>query len=158
KTYSCRILPGIRPLESPAGSRRRRSRRNEFLRCRAFGYVSFGHPMHGAFMRRRNKLRVCIHFVWATKNRLPLLTEDIERDIYRYIEAICLDNRCSVLAVGGIPDHIHLLAALPSTITLGKIMKEVKGGTSRLVSERLKPGEWFAWQPNYAAFAVSPSH
>ena len=37
-------------------------------------------------------------------------------------------------------------------------MKEVKGGTSRLVSERLKPGEWFAWQPNYAAFSVSPSH
>ncbi len=37
-------------------------------------------------------------------------------------------------------------------------MKGVKGGSSRMVSETLKQDTWFAWQPNYAAFSVSPSH
>jgi len=109
-------------------------------------------------MRRRNKLRVCVHFVWATKNRLPLVTEDIERDLYRCIRAICADIKCDCLAAGGMKDHVHLLVALNSTLSLGQVMKQVKGGSSRFVSERLRPNDWFAWQPNYAAFAVSPAH
>lgn len=108
-------------------------------------------------MRRRNKLRTCIHLIWATKNRLPLVTADIEQRLYRYIGAICVDKRCSILAIGGMPDHIHLLVVLASTISLADLVKQVKGGSSRFVSESLKPGEWFAWQPNYAAFSVSPA-
>jgi putative transposase len=109
-------------------------------------------------MRRRNKLCVCLHFVWATKDRLPLVGEDIEREVYRCIRAICADMRCDCLAVGGMEDHVHLLVSLCSTVTLGQLMKEVKGGSSRMVSEDLNPGVWFAWQPNYAAFSVSRSH
>jgi len=109
-------------------------------------------------MRRRNKLRTCLHFVWATKDRLPLISEEIETSVYNCIKAICRNNRCAVQAVGGMPDHVHLLIILPTTISLGQLMQQVKGGTSRFISTQLRPGEWFAWQPNYAVFAVSPSH
>jgi len=109
-------------------------------------------------MRRRNKLRVGIHFVWATKDRLPLVSEDIEREVYRCIRAICAELKCECLAVGGMEDHVHLMVALASTVSMGQLMKRVKGGSSHVISESIRPGEWFAWQPNYAAFAVSNSH
>lgn len=108
--------------------------------------------------RRRNKLRVPLHFVWATHKRLPLLTEDIERDVYRYIEKVCRDDRCDVLAIGGMPDHVHLLVLLANTMSMADFMHHVKGGSSRFISTKLKTEGWFGWQKHYAAFAVSWSH
>ena len=63
----------------------------------------------------KNKLCVAVHFVWATWDRQPLITEDIERGLWRYIETVCTDDHCEVLAIGGMPDHVHLLALLSNT-------------------------------------------
>ncbi len=107
---------------------------------------------------RRNKLEICLHFVWATWDRLPLITEDIEREVYRCLEQACRAEGCEVLAVGGMPDHIHLLVAGHNTLTPAQLMNHVKGGSSRFVSETLRPGQWFAWQGNYGCFSISRSH
>jgi REP element-mobilizing transposase RayT len=105
---------------------------------------------------RRNKIQVYLHFVWATWDRLPLITEEIERDLYRCIESICQECDCAVLAIGGMPDHLHLLITFPNTLTFSGLMKQVKGGSSRRMTEEIKPGEWFQWQANYGVFSVSP--
>lgn len=103
---------------------------------------------------RRNKLEVYVHFVWATWDRLPLLTLDIERDVYRYIATVCEDDKCDALAIGGMSDHVHLLVKLSNTISLAELMKHVKGGSSRFITDELKPGEWFQWQGHYGAFSL----
>ena len=108
--------------------------------------------------RRRNLLRTYMHFIWTTQDRLPLVTEDIERQLYRYIVTVCEDMKCDVLAIGGMSDHVHLFLLLSSTVTLAEIMKNVKAGSSRLISDELKPEEWFAWRKNYGAFSISASH
>ena len=105
---------------------------------------------------RQNKLSVSIHFVWATWDRSPLITEAIERDLHRCIQAIAQDRGCVVLAVGGMEDHVHPLVSMPSTLTMADLMGFVKGGSSRLVTGRLASGEWFKWQGSYGAFSVSP--
>ena len=105
---------------------------------------------------RRNKLEVFVHFVWATWDREPFVSEVIERDLYRYIVGVCQDDHCDVLAIGGMPDHVHLLVKLSNTISLGQLMHDVKGGSSRFVNEKLKPGDSFKWQAHYGAFSVRP--
>src|SRR4051794_27625134 len=105
---------------------------------------------------RMNKLCVYVHFIWATWDRFPWITEEIERDVHRYISRVCEDEGCEVLAVGGMPDHVHLLIALPNTLTLAELMRHVKGSSSRFVSQKLKSGETFQWQGSYGAFSVSP--
>ena len=107
---------------------------------------------------RQNKLCVYIHFVWATWDRFPWITEEIERDVYRYIEGVCRDDGCEVLALGGMPDHVHLFVALPSTLSLGELMHHVKGGSSRYITQILKLGDTFQWQGSYGAFSVSARH
>jgi putative transposase len=104
---------------------------------------------------RRNKLEICLHFVWGTWDRLPLVTLDRERDLYRYIETVCKGDKCEVLAIGGMPDHVHLLILFQNTLSVADLMNHVKGGSSRFVSEKLAPGQWFAWQSNYGAFSIS---
>src|ERR1051326_585503 len=105
---------------------------------------------------RRNKICSYQHFVWTTRDRLPLVTDAIERDVYRYIDAVCRSVNCPVLAIGGMPDHIHLLVGFPATLTFADLMNRVKGGSSRFITEKLLPNEWFAWRANYAVFSVSP--
>ena len=50
--------------------------------------------------------------------------------------------------------HIHLLIALPPTITLAKVVQDPKGNSSRWLGER---GVRFAWQQGYGAFGMSQS-
>ena len=107
--------------------------------------------------RRSNRIRVPIHFVWTTHERLPLIPKTGEQSLWRYIEVICRDMGCDVLAIGGIPDHVHLLVNLSNTASLSEVMKRVKGGSSRFVSEKLRKAEWFGWQAHYGANAIDPN-
>ncbi len=104
---------------------------------------------------RRNKLALYLHLVWATWDRLPMVTPDIERRVYRNIESEAQKLGCKVLVLNGMPDHIHLVVSIPSTVTVADLVKQVKGVSSHFVNETLKPGTQFKWQGSYGAFTVS---
>jgi REP element-mobilizing transposase RayT len=103
-----------------------------------------------------NKLAVYIHFVWSTWDRLPLIEEVIERPLFRYIGGLSKENGCEPAVIGGTENHIHLFVEMASTISIADLARRIKSGSSRYVSETIKPGEWFAWQASYGAFSVSP--
>src|SRR5437868_3937962 len=95
---------------------------------------------------RRNKLCVYVHFVWSTWDREPFITPAIERNLHRSVEAICRENGCEVLAIGGLEDHMHILVSMPSTITIADLMRRAKGGSSKYANEALVPRDTFRWQ------------
>jgi putative transposase len=104
---------------------------------------------------RRNKLRLYLHLVWAAWDRLPLITPDIERRLYRCIEKEAKDKGCKVLALNGVADHVHLVVSFPTTITIAELVKQVKGVSSHFVNDVLLPPTTFKWQGFYGAFTVS---
>jgi putative transposase len=105
----------------------------------------------------RSHIRVYVHFVWATWDRLPILPAD-PIGLYAVIRSIVRKRGAEVLALGGMPDHVHLLVALGPTVSLADLMHDVKGATSRWLNERgTDAGEPFRWQGRYGAFSVSPS-
>jgi putative transposase len=104
---------------------------------------------------RRNKLALYLHLVWTTWDRLPLITPSIERRLHRNIESEARGMGCTVLALNGTSDHIHLVLSFPSTIPLADLVKQVKGVSSHFVNETLRPEAQFKWQGGYGAFTVS---
>jgi REP element-mobilizing transposase RayT len=98
-----------------------------------------------------------LHFVWATHGRLPLIAPEIERDLHRFIRRVCMTDGCEVLAVNGMPDHVHLMVNLSNMVTMADLMQHVNGGSSRFVSGSLQPGQTFIWRPGYSVDAVSRS-
>ena len=61
------------------------------------------------------------------------------------------------IAVGGMPDHVHILLFLPSTLSIAKALQLIKGGSSKWVHDNF-PEHWrFGWQVKYGAFSVSVS-
>jgi putative transposase len=87
---------------------------------------------------RRNKLSLFLHLVWATWDRLPLITTDIERSLYRQLESEARKLECSVLAIGGIEDHLHMLVSIPATIRIADLVKQLKGVSSHFVNQEFQ--------------------
>jgi len=88
-------------------------------------------------------------------DRIPMIGPAVERRLYRSIEAEAQQMGCTVLAINGMPDHVHLLVKIPATIAIADLVKQVKGVSSHLVNEVLQPGAGFKWQGYYGAFSVS---
>ncbi len=107
---------------------------------------------------RRSKIVVYFHLVWATKNRQPILTPELERDVYRCFVSKAEEMECAVVAMGGMPDHVHLLLRFPATISLSDAVKRLKGVSSALVNDKQAHQSHFRWQEGYACFSVSRSH
>jgi len=59
--------------------------------------------------------------------------------------------------IGGMPDHIHMLISLPSTMTISKEMQLINGGSSKWVHETFPTQRTCSWQEEYGAFSVSAS-
>jgi len=95
-----------------------------------------------------------LHLVWATWDRLPLITEAVQARIYAAIAEKCREFRCVPLAIGGRPDHVHLLIRFHTTTAIATLVKEVKGSSSHLVTHEITPGQFFKWQGAYGAFTL----
>ncbi len=99
--------------------------------------------------------RLYAHCVWATWDRLPLITPQIEQQVHAAIAAKCEVLGCTPIAIGGIEDHVHVLIRFPPTLPLTKLIGEAKGASSHLVTHKLAPQSFFKWQASYGVFSVS---
>ena len=100
-----------------------------------------------------------VHYVFSTKNRVKLIDEKIEERLWSYIGGIARRNNMQTLCVGGTSNHIHILLALPSAITIAKAIQLIKGGSSKWLNQTMVPeSRRFDWQEGYGAFSVSISH
>ena len=101
---------------------------------------------------------ILIHVVFSTKDRLPLLRDaDIRKQMHAELGGTSKTLNCPPIIVGGVEDHIHLLARESRTITLSEWVKELKRVTSIWIKEKSRQFETFAWQAGYGAFSVSQS-
>jgi putative transposase len=80
--------------------------------------------------------------------------------IYGAIATKVEEFRGIVHALNGMPDHVHLVATVPSSHSLARFIGEVKGASSHLASrlDRAEGSLVFAWQADYAAITISESH
>ena len=101
--------------------------------------------------------RLFYHFVWATHERLPLIIPANRDHIYRAIHSKAQELRGIVHALGGMSDHVHLVATVPPAIALSTFIGQVKGNASHLAG-RLPGAEPFAWQAEYGVLTISERH
>ena len=99
-----------------------------------------------------------IHYVFSTKNRVPVLTENMRERLWAFMGGIARENRMTARCIGGVTDHVHLLISMPTTVSVAKGVQAIKGGSSKWVHETFPELHDFSWQEGYGAFSVSKSH
>ncbi|HVS81659.1 MAG TPA: IS200/IS605 family transposase [Pyrinomonadaceae bacterium] len=102
-------------------------------------------------------LSVQVHFIWSTAGREPWIGDDWREPLNAYIGGVMRNKNARLIGAGGMHDHIHLYASLPSTITIADLGSAVKSNSSRWVHETFPNRRGFAWQEGYGAFSVSKS-
>jgi putative transposase len=95
-----------------------------------------------------------LHVGFSTKGRQKLISDSFRDRLWKYIGGIAKTNGFKAIAVGGMPDHLHVLLSLPAIMPVSKAVQLIKGGSSKWMGDN---GQKFAWQEGYAAFSVSSS-
>ncbi|MFP4165580.1 MAG: IS200/IS605 family transposase [Opitutales bacterium] len=96
------------------------------------------------------------HLIFSTKHREALISAELEPDLHAYLGGILNDLGARLLAIGGMPDHLHLIIRDSKTVADVRMIKELKGGSSNWINSTAETAGKFAWQAGYGWFSVSP--
>jgi len=102
--------------------------------------------------------RLFYHFVWGTKHGEPLIEPRFQKELYKVISAKATGMAGIVHAVGGISEHVHLVASVPPRMALSTFVGQVKGTASHFVNHEIKPGYAFYWQDEYGVVSFGERH
>ena len=97
------------------------------------------------------------HVVFSTKDRQPLIEDAIRERLYAYIGGLVRAQGGLLMEIGGMPDHVHLLARFRPDASIADMVRLIKANSSKWMNERPEALERFQWQAGYGAFSVSES-
>jgi putative transposase len=100
-----------------------------------------------------------VHLVFSTKDREPRFAEaERMNSMHAYLGGISAKLECPTICIGGVADHVHILARMSRTISLAEWVKELKRASTVWMQEEWPEFATFHWQAGYGAFSVSQSN
>ena len=97
------------------------------------------------------------HLVFGTKYRFERIRPPLQDELYAYIGGIIRGEQGHLIEIGGMPDHVHILTAIPPSLAVSDMLKRIKAKSSKWVNQEHKCAERFEWQIGFGAFTVSHS-
>jgi putative transposase len=101
--------------------------------------------------------QIYIQIVFAVQNRKALIDYSWEDELYKYITGIVQNKEQKLIAINGMPDHIHILIGMKPTCHLSDLVREIKKSSNIFINERQLSKFSFKWQEGFGAFSYSHS-
>ena len=101
--------------------------------------------------------QIYIQVVFAVKARESLIAPEWEERLYQYITGIVRGKEQKMLAINGMPDHIHFFIGMKPSCCLSDLVREVKKASNGFIKENKLSKFNFSWQGGYGAFSYSHS-
>ena len=102
--------------------------------------------------------QIYIQIVFAVKGRENLIDRKWDEKLYQYISAIIRNKGQKLIAINGMPDHIHIFIGLKPSCCLSDLVREIKKSSNEFIRENKLVRGNFNWQEGYGAFSYSHSH
>ena len=99
--------------------------------------------------------KLFFHFVWSTKNRLPLIDQDVENMLYKFIKGKCKREGYRLIELNGIEDHIHILVEFKPIHSVPEFANIIKGSSSHFINKQSGNSKNLYWQQGYGVLSVS---
>ena len=93
------------------------------------------------------------HLVWGTKDRAPLITSDIEDHVYHLLRQKAMDLEAVVFAINGMPDHVHMIAAIPPKLAVAHFVGQIKAVSATKFNRSAGSEQHLVWQGEYGVFS-----
>lgn len=98
------------------------------------------------------------HIIFATKYRKRSILPTFQERLYEYIGGTIRAKKGCQIEIGGVADHVHILARLSPALAVADVVRDIKANSSKWVHELPEPTAEFEWQKGYGAFTVSYSN
>ena len=102
--------------------------------------------------------QIYIQVVFAVKNRNCLILPEWEERLYKYISGIVQNKGQKMLAINGMPNHIHFFTGMKPSCCLSDLVREIKKSSNEFINEEKFSRYKFNWQEGFGAFSYSHSH
>jgi len=99
-----------------------------------------------------------MQFVCVVKYRSNLIHTSWKVELYKYITGIVEAKGHKLLAINGMPDHLHILISMKPHQSTSELCQVIKANSSRWINERKFTRSKFEWQSGFGAFSYSKSH
>jgi len=100
---------------------------------------------------------ILLHLTFSTKDRRRLIRRDMQAELHQYLAGTCAHLGCPAHEVGGVDDHVHLALSFSRTITVAKLVEEVKKSSSKWIKTKGRDYHDFSWQGGYGIFSIGQS-
>lgn len=101
--------------------------------------------------------QIYIQIVFAVKGRQSLISARWKDELYKYITGIITNEGQKLIAINGMPDHIHIFIGLKPNKALSDLVRDVKANSSKFINQRQWLAGKFEWQEGFGAFSYSRS-
>lgn len=101
--------------------------------------------------------QIYIQIVFAVQHRNALIENIWEEKLYRYITGIVQKKEQKLIAINGMPDHIHIFIGLKPSCCISDLVREIKKSSTKFIAENELSKTPFHWQEGYGAFSYSHS-
>ncbi len=101
--------------------------------------------------------KIYIQVVFAVKGRENLIPNNHKEELYKYITGIVTNEGQKLIAINGMPDHIHILVGSKPSKSLSDLVRDVKANSSRFINEKNWVLGKFEWQKGFGAFSYGHS-
>lgn len=101
--------------------------------------------------------QIYIQVIFAVKHREALIANTWEEELYKYITGVVQNKEQKMLAINGMPDHIHFLIGMKPACCLSDLVREIKKSSTGFIEEKTFCKHRFNWQEGYGAFSYSHS-
>ena len=102
--------------------------------------------------------QIHIQAVFCVQDRDCIIKRSWSDELYMYITGIIQNHGHKVLAINGMPDHIHVFWGMRPTQSLSDLLQDIKGSSSQWINQKGFVNGKFSWQEGYGAFSYSKSH
>lgn len=98
-------------------------------------------------------VKIQIQIVFGVKYRNGLINPSWEDELFKYMTGIVENRGHKLLAINGMPDHIHIFIGYRPTEGLSDLVRELKKSSTQFINEKRFVTGKFQWQEGYGAFS-----
>lgn len=101
--------------------------------------------------------QIYIHVVFSVHSKAGLIDSTWEVALHKYITGIVQKYGQKMLAINGMPDHLHLMIGMTPDCCLSDLVREIKKSSNKFIKQEHLCKSGFSWQEGFGAFSHSRS-
>ncbi len=78
------------------------------------------------------------HVVWCSKYLRDVIIGDVEKRLKKVVKEVCKLRDADLIELETMPDHVYLLVEIDPQYGIHRLIKEIKGNSSRILRSEFK--------------------